>query len=96
MLCSPFAAVVEASIGVLCAVTAAHYEEENRGIVFHAVGFVFEPPVEPPAACGVEFGESPFGVGSEVDIALVSGVGSLGSVCPWPEDHVCRGVVAFG
>ena len=88
LLCSPFATVVEMSVGVLCAVAAAHDEEENWRVVFNTVGFVFEPSVEPSTAYGVEFGHAPLCVRPEIDIALVGCVGSLGAVCPWSKYHV--------
>ena len=96
LLGSPVSSVVQASVGVLGAVAAAHDEEQDRGIVFDAVGFVFEPAVEPSAAYGIEFRHPPLRVGSEVDIALVCGVGALGPVGPWAEDHVGRVLVAPG
>ena len=80
MFSSPFAAVVEASVVVLCAVAATHYEEEDRGIVFDSVRFVFEPAVEPSPAYRVEFGHAPPGISTEIDFSLVGCVGALGAV----------------
>ena len=52
----PISSVVEATVGVLRAVAAAHDEEEDRWIVIDAVLIlVFEPAVEPPAAYGLNF-----------------------------------------